>query len=107
MDFYGASDIETMISGFGVPVELNDGGFITTGYGIVDIVDTEGIGTSVGGFLATFTTVLVKTGAFPNLAQDKILTLGGKQYTVVGVRQEGDGAVSRAFLRDKIAAPGV
>lgn len=99
--FFGASDLDTMLSGFGVPVKFTPAGSsaIFTGKAIFDIADQELYDADAGNFAAKVETVLVKTGAFPGLKENSTLTVDGVRFTVVQVRQEApDGALTRVFL---------
>lgn len=99
MSFYGASDLDTMLAEFGVPVEFTRNGFITTGRGIIDVIGVEAIDTGIGNFTATVTTVIVKTGAFPNMHTGMSLKVNGVSYVIVTIRQEADGAITRVYVR--------
>jgi hypothetical protein len=98
-DFYGASDIDVMLAEFGVPVEFTVNGVTYSGYGIEDTTDEERLSDEAVRFSATFKVIVVKSGAFPGLAEGGTVTVNGTARRCIQIRREADGATSRVWLR--------
>ena len=80
-----------MLAEFGVPVEW-DGHEVK---GIRDEVDVELLSGEGASFAGHQTSVLVKTGALPNIAAPTTILVESRLYRVARVEQVDDGALTR------------
>jgi hypothetical protein len=99
MDYFGSSDLDSMLSGFGVPLEFVDAnGSVQTAVGIVDIGDQDLYDVDAAQIAGKVMTVTIKTGAFVGIVEGSSLKVDGTTYSVIQTRQRDDGALSRIFL---------
>lgn len=99
MDYFGASDLDSMLSGFGVPLEFVDAnGSVQSAYGIVDVGDQDLYDVDAAQIAGKVMTVTVKTGAFVGLVDGSLFVVDGTTYSVIQTRQRDDGALTRIFL---------
>ena len=89
--FYGASDVDTLLREFGVPVVR--GSESTTG--IVDEVDIEMMAGDGATFVGHQTSILVRTGSLEDPAAQDIIVVNGVRYRVATVSQVDDGGLTR------------
>ncbi len=95
--FYGASDLDGMLSEFGVPVEW--GLFCVRG--IRDEADVDMLTGQAATFTGRKTGLLVKTGALPGIAAQQVIRVEGVDYRVASVAEVDDGALTRLLLAKK------
>lgn len=95
---FGDANIEPMLKKFGVPVTTTYLGADYSTFGIVDESDDEQALTESGALIGRTFSVLVKTGALPGIVELGLLSVDGVAYTIVAVRRQDDGLVTRVFL---------
>jgi len=90
---FGTSKIQLMLNRLGEPITL--GG--TTVNGLVDVVDVAPEGPELGTFAGRLTTVVLKTGSLPGLAQGVTLVVRSVNRKVQETRQIEDGELTAVF----------
>lgn len=96
MGYYGAQDLDVMLSDFGVPVVVSG----VSGRGILNIQDVPMLSSDGATLSGQQIELTLKTGAFADLKHGTAITVDGVNYTVVTARHAPmDGALTVAYLR--------
>lgn len=96
MDFYGASDLDGMLAEFGAPVAVTVNGQRFEANGIVDVADEELLRDlpNAATFAGRITSVTIKTGALPAIAEGGTLEVDGSERRIIRARAQDDGALT-------------
>ena len=95
MGFYGDSDIDVMLRDFGLPIVHGT----ESGNGLEDEFSEDllrGADTALRGKVIA---VLVKSSAFPTLAEGSPITINGAAHTVRHLEAIDDGALTRLLCK--------
>lgn len=100
MDYYGASDIDGMLAEFGALVAVTVNGQRYEAKAIVDVADEELLRDlqNASVFTGKVTSVLLKTGALPAVAEGSTLEVDGQARRVISAHQQDDGALTRVLV---------
>ena len=90
-DYYGASDLPSMLTEFGVPVSVGSASSV----GLLDQSDSGMLPAGTNSFVGKEIVLTVQTGSMAGLVSGATIIANGNTYKIIQAWQADDGAVTK------------